>query len=111
MRVCVGDVARAQPHTVAPQCREHERRIVAPTVEQIALGEPAELVGRRGVVAVGVGHEAGDGLIVDRVVVDRLGDEIGELVDQVGEVRRLEHRHLQQHPCHDPPSRPVAHRP
>ena len=76
------------------------------------LREPAELAGRGVVVTVRVGDEAGDGLVVvDRVAVDRLGDELGELVDEVGEVRRLEDRHLHQHPGHAPPSRTVAHRP
>ena len=95
------------------QSREHPRGIRLSPIEQVALRQPAELLGGLPIVGVAVGHESGDRGIVGRAVVGAL-NELFELRDQAGQVGGLhpgQFEHGRAIPGHSGAFRTVAHRP
>ena len=72
------------------EARTHESGVVVSAAEEVALGDVPELPGRLGIIGVRIGNEPKHGGIVVRLRPVR--DEVGELIDQIGEVGGLETR-------------------
>ena len=99
-------------HGCFTQRPEHRAGILAPPLQQVTLSHVAEVLGRLGVVGVGVGHESGD----RRVAGGALGvfEQFGELRDQAGKVGGLHPGQLEHHgarSAHCGACRMVAHSP